>query len=90
MARRGQGWPRIELALNYPNTPEMMGVAEEGWPGPTYVMWRANPGVVLERLSGGDMVVYESVDEALDALSWWSRALIRGIRTKLEGGARIE
>jgi len=83
MASREPGWPRIELALNYPHTPEMLGVAEDGWIGPTYFMWRTANSIIIERFSGGNTVEYETISEALDAISEWSRALLSGIRQDL-------
>jgi hypothetical protein len=90
MASRSPGWPRIELALNYPNTPEMMGIAEEGRVGPTYFMWRTETDVVLERFSGNDLVLYKTLGDALNALSLWSAQLVAGKRFRLSGGMRLE
>jgi hypothetical protein len=90
MDKRPRDWPSIELALNYPGTPEMLGIVEGGWTGPTYFMWRVNQGVVLERFSGGDMVLYQNISDALDALSRWSESIIAGKRELLAGGRRLE
>jgi hypothetical protein len=86
IAKRQPGWPNIELAINYPNTPEMMGIVEEGRAGPTYFMWRTESDVVVDRFSGGDLVIYKSIGDALNALSEWSRDLVAGVRSKLPGG----
>ena len=73
----GEDWPRIELALNYPDTPEMFGVIERGEVGPTLFVWVADWGVIIEPFSGGSFV-YTSVTAALQALSGWAtRALSR-------------
>lgn len=72
-------WPRIELALNYPHTPEMLGVVEHGQVGPTLFVWASDGGIVVEPFSGGS-IIYLSLEEALSAIARWADGLIKGQR----------
>jgi hypothetical protein len=81
---RKPGWPRIELALNYPNTPEMFGIVEENEIGPSFFMWRTEGAVIVAPFSGEDMVRYGSIQHAMDALTdWCIEAVGTGKRPKL-------
>lgn len=75
-------WPSIELALNYPETPEMIGVVEHGQVGPTFLMWRTETDVVIEPLSGGTLL-YGTLDDALAALTSWASSALQGHRRPL-------
>lgn len=75
-------WPRIELALNYPDTPEMLGIVEHGQVGPTFFMWRSDIGVVVEPFSGGTLL-YPTIEDALAALTHWAMQALQGRREPL-------
>ncbi len=75
----GDGWPRIELALNYPETPEMFGVVERGQVGPTLFLWLTERGAVVEPFSGGAFA-YPTLTQALDAIRRWAAVLVAGRR----------
>lgn len=76
-------WPRIELALNYPNTPEMLGVIEFGYEGPSVFFWCSENGVILQPFSGGKTQTYVTIEQALHALTHWSLARLEGRQTEL-------
>ena len=69
--KAGDGWPRIELALNYPDTPEMLGLVEHDQPGPTLFVWADDWGLVVEPFSGGSFT-YLSLSAVLSELSRWA------------------
>ena len=74
----------MELALNYPNTPEMFGIVELNEISPTFFMWRTEGAVIVAPFSGEDMLRYESIQHALDALTdWCVEAAGSGKRPKL-------
>lgn len=75
-------WPRIELALNYPDTPEMLGLVEHAQINPTFFIWRAGFGVVVEPFSGGTRL-YPTVQDALAALTDWATLVLQGRREPL-------
>jgi hypothetical protein len=68
--RRNPGWPRIELALEYPSFPEMFGIVEDNSVQPTFFLWRTEETVVLAPFSDTP-VRYSSIEEALGALTEW-------------------
>ena len=72
-------WPRIELALNYPNTPEILGVIECGQVGPTFFVWAADWGIIVEPISGGSFT-YPNLRAAFNAISLWMEIILRGKR----------
>ncbi len=78
-------WPHLELALNYPNTPEMLGVVEHSQRGPTLFVWAADWGIVIEPFNGGSFI-YPDFEEALNALSRWARLIIAGQRVHFGSG----
>lgn len=85
LERRQPGWPGIELALNYPNTPEMLGIIEANEVGPSLFMWRVDGAVIVAPFSGDDMVRYASIEYALDSLTEWSvERAVTGKRPKLK------
>lgn len=79
--RAGKGWPRLELALNYPHTPELLGVVEHAQTGVTLFVWAAEFGIVVEPFSGGSFI-YVSLATALGALTRWAEARVRGERVQ--------
>jgi hypothetical protein len=72
-------WPRIELALDFVNTPEMLGVIEYNEIGPTMWVWAATWGIIVEPLSGGSYI-YPTISAALAAVSEWAERIIIGDR----------
>jgi hypothetical protein len=78
------GWPRVELALNYSDTPEMLGVVECGEVGPTMLVWAAAWGVAVEPLSGGSFT-FPSLAAALGELSQWAGRVLVGDRKRFGG-----
>ena len=78
--QREAGWPEIQLAINYPLTPEMYGVTEAGWEGPTFFMWRTDSHVIVTPFSGDYVAKYYSMRTALEALAAWAKAVLAGER----------
>jgi hypothetical protein len=83
LERRKPGWARIELALNFPNTPEMFGIVEANEIGPTFFMWRTESAVIVAPFSVGEAMRYATIQEALEALSEWCAEVRVGKRPKL-------
>jgi hypothetical protein len=78
------GWPHVRLALNYSDTPEMLGIVECGEVGPTMLIWAAAWGIVVEPLSGGSFI-FPSLAAALAELSQWAGRVLAGDRKRFGG-----
>ena len=68
-----QNWPRIQVALNAPETPELLGVTLPECNTPSFIMWRTETGVVITPFEANYVREYTHIEEALEALeSWWN------------------
>jgi hypothetical protein len=74
---------RIELALNYPEVTEMMGIIENGFETPTFFMWRTEKSVKIMSFSGADKLECSNVADFLIILEKWIFYLNNGGKIKI-------
>ena len=77
-------WPRIEIALNAHDTPELLGVTEPGTKTPSFLIWKTDESVVVTPFNANYVRDYATIGEALDALSVWWISLKAGRESQLK------